>query len=95
MKMGIWIVGGMLAFGPLGPALAQTAADPARDGSTPQTGAPQTGVPPAGSPTQPDRSPETGVLQPPPGPPPQGEAADTKLPQCGPGKCGTPQIMQP
>lgn len=38
-------------------------------------------------------SPVTGELVPPPGPPPEGAAANIKLPDCTPGKCGVPQIM--
>ncbi|MGA0564299.1 hypothetical protein ACO2RV_17780 [Ancylobacter sp. VNQ12] len=38
-------------------------------------------------------SPLTGELVPLPGPPPEGEAAKIKLPDCAPPNCGVPQIM--
>lgn len=38
--------------------------------------------------------PLTGELVPLPGPPPEGGAADLKLPDCKPPNCGVPQIMQ-
>ncbi|MDQ0510538.1 hypothetical protein [Ancylobacter amanitiformis] len=39
--------------------------------------------------------PLTGELVPLPGPPPEGKAADIKLPDCVPPNCGVPQIMAP
>jgi hypothetical protein len=47
----------------------------------------------APNPGQDAPSPVTGELVPPPGPPPEGAAAEIKLPDCTPGKCGVPQIM--
>ncbi|WP_371346446.1 hypothetical protein [Ancylobacter sp. IITR112] len=38
--------------------------------------------------------PQTGELVPLPGPPPEGKAAEIKLPDCAPPNCGTPQIME-
>lgn len=38
-------------------------------------------------------APLTGELVPLPGPPPEGEAARIKLPDCAPPNCGVPQIM--
>lgn len=35
-----------------------------------------------------------GVVEPPPGPPPEGAARDIKLPDCAPPNCGVPQIME-
>ncbi len=38
-------------------------------------------------------APLTGELVPLPGPPPEGQAAKIKLPDCQPPNCGVPQIM--
>lgn len=40
-------------------------------------------------------APLTGELVPLPGPPPEGEAAQIKLPDCAPPNCGVPEIMAP
>ncbi|MCB4771173.1 hypothetical protein LGR54_21410 [Ancylobacter sp. Lp-2] len=48
---------------------------------------------PAYDPSAPDSM--TGQIQPPPGPPPEGRAAEIKLPDCTPGSCGVPDIMAP
>ncbi|MCK0209079.1 hypothetical protein MWN33_13670 [Starkeya koreensis] len=40
-------------------------------------------------------APLTGELVPLPGPPPEGQAAKIKLPDCAPPNCGVPEIMAP
>lgn len=89
-----WLLASLFVIGSMGAALAQTGTGPAN---------------PVGPPTNPEAladeptlllgpsqpAPQTGELQPPPGPPPEGKAADIKLPDCVPGTCGTPAIMAP
>lgn len=76
---------------PSAPALAQTA-DPNAMGADGGSPAQQQQLAPTPGPDAP--SPVTGELVPlPPGTPPEGGAANIKLPDCTPGKCGVPQIM--
>lgn len=93
MKSVISLVTGSLMLTAAGMAFAQPAGQ--------QSNSPGVAPPPAGSPTQQQTSdqpsapnPVTGVVQPPPGPPPEGTAAVIKLPDCAPPNCGTPRIME-
>ncbi|CAA0096412.1 Uncharacterised protein [Starkeya nomas] len=93
-----WTTLWLLATG--GTGFTQTTGNPAA-GSGSDAAVP---TPPAGhstmdpssqqqGPTEPD--PRTGVLQPPPGPPPEGEEREIRMPDCAPPRCGTPKIMGP
>lgn len=93
MKSVISLVTGSLMLAAMGAsAFAQTAGQ--------QSDRPGMSPPPAGSPTREQPwdpsapNPVTGVVQPPPGPPPEGTAADINLPDCAPPNCGTPRIME-
>ncbi|MDR6954830.1 ABC-type transport system substrate-binding protein [Ancylobacter sp. 3268] len=91
MKRGIVLVALALAAAG-GQAVAQTANDPL---NAPVPGSLQTIDPgqPAYDPSAPDSM--TGQIQPPPGLPPEGQAAEIKLPDCTPPNCGVPDIMGP
>ena len=93
MKSVISLATGSLMLAATGMAFAQPAGQ--------QSNSPGMSPPAAGSPTQqqsPDQpvtpNPVTGVVQPPPGPPPEGTAAEIKLPDCAPPNCGTSRIME-
>ncbi|QIB33984.1 hypothetical protein [Ancylobacter pratisalsi] len=89
-----WLLAGLLVFGTNGGVLAQTANGSADGGGlSPDAKALAQEPTLLLGPSQP--APQTGELEPPPGPPPEGKAADIKLPDCVPGKCGTPAIMAP
>ncbi|MBS7586772.1 hypothetical protein KHC24_05430 [Ancylobacter defluvii] len=75
-----------------GPAAAQTANDPF-NAPVPRSLQPIDPGQPAYDPSAPDSM--TGETQPPPGPPPEGQAAEIKLPDCTPPNCGVPDIMGP
>ncbi|GAB4070368.1 hypothetical protein KHC28_20115 [Ancylobacter sonchi] len=81
----------MLVAAAGGPAGAQTADMPGQP--MPQSLQPISPNQPAYDPSAPDSM--TGQIQPPPGPPPEGRAAEIKLPECTPGTCGVPDIMGP
>ncbi|MDQ0510827.1 hypothetical protein [Ancylobacter amanitiformis] len=85
---GLW-AGAMVMVLASGAGLAQNAGgSTGAGGSTPDLS--------AGTSTAPSRPvPRTGVRQPPPGPAPQGAAAQVMLPDCSPPSCGTPLIMGP
>ena len=94
MKMKRRIV--LIALAMLATAGGQTAAQTANDPfNAPAPRSLQTIDPsqPTYDPSAPDSM--TGQIQPPPGPPPEGQAAEIKLPDCTPPKCGVPDIMGP
>ncbi|MBB3773006.1 hypothetical protein FHS55_003631 [Angulomicrobium tetraedrale] len=85
---GLW-AGAMVMALASGTGLAQNAGgSTGGSGSTPYLS--------AGTSTATSRpAPRTGVRKPPPGPAPQGSAAQVTLPDCFPPSCGTPLIMGP
>lgn len=81
----------LLIAAPVAPAFAQETGTRAGGLNGPLPPAPDLIAPNSG-PDQP--APLTGELVPiPPGVPPEGAAADIKLPDCAPPNCGTPEIM--
>lgn len=95
MKPVAWLMAGVLLIAAVsGPSIAQTTGGSSLDPGMPlPTG---DGIPPEQLSDQPaSPNPVTGELVPPPGPPPEGAAADIQLPDCAPPRCGTPQIMAP
>ncbi|MCS0495079.1 hypothetical protein NVS89_08215 [Ancylobacter sp. MQZ15Z-1] len=84
-----WLLAGLMACGLAGAASAQTLKGLNPPNATTLQDEPTL----MDGPSEP--SPRTGVVQPPPGPAPEGQAAKIKLPDCVPPNCGTPQIMAP
>lgn len=72
-------------------ATSMTAAALAQDANTLPT--PPLGDPGIPNPGPDEPAPQTGELVPLPGPPPEGGAAEIKLPDCAPPNCGVPKIM--
>ncbi|MBS7543776.1 hypothetical protein [Ancylobacter oerskovii] len=96
---GTMVVAAIVATMMTGPVRAQTPG--AGDGTGPN---PPASTPPGNAAGTPPSAPSSsgtapnqlgnGVVKPPPGPPPEGDATQAPLPDCTPPKCGTPQIMQ-
>ena len=87
----------LAVIGALGsPALAQTnPLPPADSGNLPDPAGSSLAQPPDINLGPDAPAPLTGELVPLPGPPPEGEAAQIKLPDCAPPNCGVPEIMAP